>query len=179
MNWDEFVDSGETATTDRVGEQMCPDGVHVAKIGWVKIQTKEWAKSNGNPDGKCLTVRLDVGKGIKSVFDNIPCDRRGAVEALCRSARVDPPRGEWDEEELKGCFVTFESVIALSSKGSDYVKVKGYKPNAEPLPKEIRERPVNRTPTQKADAASNAPDDDIPFIWLLPMLTAIAAGAIA
>jgi hypothetical protein len=31
------------------------------------------------------------------------------------------------------------------------------------LPKEIRDRPVNRTPTQKADAASNAPNDDIPF----------------
>jgi hypothetical protein len=54
-------------------------------------------------------------------------------------------------------------VIALSKAGNDFVKVVKYKPNAEPLPKEIRDRPVNRTPTQKADAASNAPNDDIPF----------------
>ena len=163
MNWDDFADSGEATTTERSTEQLCPDGTHVAKIGWVKIQPKEWAKSPKNPDGKCLTVRLDIGQGIKSVFDNIPCDRRGAVEALCRSARIDPPRGEWDEDELKGLMVTVETVLALSNKGNEYVKVLKYKPNADPLPKEIRERPVNRTPTQQADAASNAPDDDIPF----------------
>ena len=162
MNWDDFGDAGNAAT-ERGDEQMCPEGTHVAEIGWVKIQPKDWAKSKSNPDGKCLTVRLDVGKGIKAVFDNIPCDRRGAVEALCRSARIDPPRGEWDESELKGCTVTFESVIAIAkSTGNDFVRVTEYKPNAAPLPKEIRER-SNRTPTQKADAAAAMPADDIPF----------------
>lgn len=158
MNWNDFGEASDTAA-----EQLCPDGTHVATIGLVKLQPKDWAKSATNKDGTCLTVRLDFGKGIKTVFDSIPCDRRGSVEALCRSARVDPPAGEWDETQLKGQVVTVETVIALSKAGNDFVKVVKYKPNAEPLPKEIRDRPVNRTPTQKADAASNAPNDDIPF----------------
>jgi hypothetical protein len=158
MNRDDFGETADTQTETAV-EQICPEGTHVATIGWVKIQPKDWAKNKSNPEGQCLTVRLDFGKGIKSVFDSIPCDRRASVEALCRSARVDPPRGDWDEKQLKDQAVTVETVIAVSKAGRDFVKVERYKPNAEPLPPQIR----NRTPTQKADAASNAPDDDIPF----------------
>lgn len=162
MNWDDFGEATETAT-GTAAEQLCPDGTHVATIGWVRMQPKDWAKSATNKDGTCVTVRLDFGKGIKAVFDSIPCHRRGSVEALCRSARVDPPIGEWDEKQLMGQVVTVETVIALSKAGNDYVKVVKYKPNAEPLPKEIRDRPVNRTPTQKADAATSFPNDEIPF----------------
>lgn len=160
MNWDDF---GISDTIEAV-EQMCPEGVHTATIGWVALQAKDWAKNEpSNPTGMCLTIRIDIRKGIKAVFDSIPCHRRGAIEALCRSARVDPPRGDWDETSLKGQTVTFESVIALSKKGNDYVIVKGYKPNLDPLPAAIRDRPL-RTPTQKADAASSAVNnDDIPF----------------
>jgi hypothetical protein len=160
MNWDDFgtVDESESG----VVEQLCPEGVHTATIGWLKMQPQAWAECDANPKGWCLTVRLDVKKGIKAVFDTIPCHRRATIEALCRSARIDPPRGDWDESELKGCVVTFESVISLSKKGNDYVLIKGYKPNADPLPKEIRDRPA-RTPTQKADAAAAMPNDDIPF----------------
>lgn len=161
MNWDDFGTFADSDVGTSV-EQLCPDGTHVATIGWVKLQPKDWAKSATNEHGMCVTVRLDIGKGIKAVFDSIPCDRRGSVEALCRSARLDPPRGEWDETQLKGQVVTVETVLALSKSGNDYVKVVKYKPNAEPLPKEVRDRPA-RTATQKADAASNAPSDDIPF----------------
>jgi hypothetical protein len=162
VNWDDFADTTDTQQ-DSAAEQLCPEGTHVATIGWVKIQAKDWAKGKANPDGQCLTVRLDFDKGIKSVFDSIPCDRRGSIEALCRSARVEAPRGDWDESQLKDTTVTVETVIAVSKAGRDYVKVDRYKPNAEPLPKAVLERSANRTPTQKADAASSAPNDDIPF----------------
>jgi len=69
-----------------------------------------------------------------------------------------------------------ETVIAVSKAGRDYVKVDRYKPNADPVPKVVLERSANRTPTQKADAASGASNDDIPFLWLVPMLCAIAAA---
>lgn len=166
MNWDDFKSEAndEAAFTGNGNEQMCPEGTHVGTIGWTTMQPKAWAvNAAANPSGMCLTVRIDIRKGIKAVFDSIPCHRRGAIEALCRSARVDPPRGDWDETSLKGQAVTFESVIALSKKGNDYVIVKGYKPNADPLPAAIRDRPL-RTPTQKADAASSSDtNDDIPF----------------
>lgn len=161
MNWDQFgTAEDERATGD---EQMCPEGTHAATIGWSKVQPKEWAKTKANPDGMCLTVRLDIKKGIKAVFDSIPCDRRGSIESLCRSARVEPPRGDWDEGDLVGQAVTVETVIAVSKAGRDYVKVAKYKPGPAPLPAEVRER-ANRTPTQKADAAASvATHDDIPF----------------
>jgi hypothetical protein len=162
MNWDDFADTSETQS-DAGAEQLCPEGTHVATIGWVKIQPKDWAKGKNNPEGQCLTVRLDFSKEIKSVFDSIPCDRRGSIEALCRSARIEPPRGDWDETQLKDHAVTVETVIAVSKAGRDYVKVERYKPNADPLPKAVAERTVNRTATQKADAASGASGDDIPF----------------
>ena len=163
INWDDFGDEGETAT-GAGGQQLCPEGVHVAKIDFVKIEDKEWAECSANKSGTCLVIRMDVSPDIKKVYDTIPCHQRGRIEALCRSARVDPPRGEWNERELKGQMVTFESVLALSKGGKEFVKIDSYKPNAEPLPKEIRERPpVARTATQKADKAAAMPSDDIPF----------------
>lgn len=160
MNWDQFSDAGDEPSA--AAEKMCPEGTHTATIGWSKIQGKDWAKSPSNPDGMCLTIRLDFGKGIKAVFDSIPCNRRAAVEQLCRSARVDPPRGDWDEGDLVGQVVIVETVIALTKAGKEFVKVVSYKPQSEPLPAAIRERPT-RTPTQKADAVSAMPNDDIPF----------------
>lgn len=172
MNWDQFEDVGPTP--QRGEEQLCPEGTHSATIGWVKLQGKEWAKKPANPDGMCLTVRLDFGKGIKAVFDSIPCVERGRVESLCRSARVDPPRGDWDEGDLVGQVVIVETVLAVSKQGNDYVKVASYKPQQEPIPKAIRDLPA-RTPTQKADAATAAAHDDIPFLWVLPLLAAAAS----
>jgi hypothetical protein len=98
------------------------------------------------------------------VWESIPCHHRGKVEQLCRSARVDPPAGEWDEKVLKGQHATVETVLALSKAGNEYVKVAAWKPGPEPLPKEIREAPPRRTPAQKVRAASPAiGSDDVPF----------------
>ena len=69
----------------------------------------------------------------------------------------------------------------MDRDGNQTVWINGFMPadgDREPAATTVAPR-ANRTPTQKADAASNAPNDDIPFIWLVPMLTAIAAGVIA
>jgi hypothetical protein len=164
MNWDEFGDddfeAGET------GEQgFVPDGTHVAKIVWVGIQNKEWAKNERNPEGKLLAVKLEVSAKYKPFWESIPCHQRGRVEQLCRAARVDPPRGEWDERELKGKMATVETVLALSKAGNEFVKVVAWKPGPEPLPKAVREAaPPARTPAAKVRAASPAiGSDDVPF----------------
>lgn len=162
MNWDDFASAPDTEPARKEG-QLCPDGTHVATIGWVRVMPKDWAKSEHNKTGQCLVVRLDIKKGIKAVFDTIPCHRRGAIAALCRSARVDPPAGTWDEQILVDREVTVETSLAVSKAGNDYVKVIAYKPGPDPLPAEVRTRPA-RTPTQKADAAASvASTDDIPF----------------
>ncbi len=177
MNWDDFGDDdfgGEDAT----GEQtFVPDGTHVAKIAWAGIQKKDWAKGDKNPDGQVLTVKLEVHPKYRPVWESIPCHQRGRVEQLCRAARIDPPRGEWDERELKGQMATVETVLALSKSGNEYVKVVAWKPGPEPLPKAVREAPA-RTPAAKVKASSpGLGSDDVPFAWLVPFLLMIGGVA--
>ena len=182
MNWDEFGDDEFDAGAGDAGEPQgfCPDGTHVAKIVWVGIQNKDWAKSGGNPEGKVLTVKLEVSAKYKPVWESIPCHQRGKVEQLCRAARVDQPHGEWDERVLKGQMATVETVLALSKASNEFVKVVAWKPGPEPLPKEIREAPVRKTLPQKAKAefvAGGGGADDVPFLWLVPLLVALIGGA--
>ena len=163
MRWDDFIDADDGQVATQAAEQLLPDGTHVGKIGWVQIGSKDWAKRDQqNPDGLCITVRVDVS-GYKSVFQSIPCHWRGAVEELCRSARVAPPaKGEdWDEEQLLDQVVSIETLLSVSGRGNEFVKVVRFKPTSQsstPKPK-----PVKQTPTQKIDAETKADPDDIPF----------------
>lgn len=160
MNWDDFADAGATAATSV--EQLCPDGIHVAEIQSAREATKEWFKSERNPHGKCLTVRMKVRDGIKHVYHDIPADRRGMLEALCGAAGVALTRGEWDEKQLEGRIVTIETALRVSKRGNEYVAVTQCTPGPELAKPEARARPA-RTQTQKADQASSAHHDDIPF----------------
>jgi hypothetical protein len=179
MNWDEFGEDDFEAVEN--GEQgFVPDGTHVAKIVWAGIQHKEWAKNDRNASGKVLTVKLEVSARYKPVWESIPCHQRGKVEQLCRAARVDPPRGEWDERELKDQMATVETVLALSKAGNEFVKVVTWKPGPEQLPKEIRESAPRKTQQQKVTAgfrANGGGIDDVPFLWLVPLLVALIGGA--
>ena len=177
MNWDEFGDE-QIEGSDSGEQQFVPDGTHVAAIKWVGIQAKDWAKRDGNPDGKVLTVKLEVSSKYKPVWESIPCQQRGRVEQLCRAARVDPPAGEWDEQVLKGQMATIETVLALSKAGNEFVKIAAWKPGPEPLPKAVREAPV-RTPAARVKAASpGIGSDDIPFGLILAVASA-AMGVFA
>ena len=176
MNWDVFQ-AEEIESPVAVEQQFVPDGTHVAKITWSGIQTKDWAKGTGNPEGKVLTVKLEVSARYRPIWESIPCHHRGKVEQLCRSARVDPPAGEWDEKVLKGQHATIDTLLALSKAGNEYVKIAAWKPGPDPLPKEIREAPA-RTPAAKVRAASpGISGDDIPFVWLVPFVVALIGGA--
>lgn len=180
MNWDAFVDDEFDAAASGEPPQMLPDGTHVAEIKWAGIQAKEWAKRDGNPDGQVLTVKLEVSPKYKPVWESIPCQQRGRIEQLCRSARVDPPAGDWDEEQLKGKLVTVGTVLALSKAGNEFVKVSAWKPGPEQLPRSVREAPPRKTLAQKAKAqfvSNGGGADDVPFLWLVPFLAALIGGA--
>jgi hypothetical protein len=74
---------------------------------------------------------------------------------------------------------TVETVLALSKAGNEFVKVVAWKPGPEPLPKAVREAPVRKTLPQKAKAefVAGGGGDDIPFLWLAPLLVALLGGA--
>jgi len=141
-----------------------PDGVHVGEIKFVDERKKDRVQCEANPEGYVILLLVDVS-GFAPFFVDVPAHHRGSVEALCRSAGIDPPdpKAEWDCKVLKGRTVTVETVHGVGKTGRDYVRVERWRPGPKPLPAEIRNAP-NRTPTQKADAASaTVRDDDIPF----------------
>ena len=158
MIWDDFIDA-EVQSKGPV-----PDGTHVGKIASVAVEQKpwDWTKGANNPEGLCLTVEVEV-LGFDTVEKTIPCHWRGAIEELCRSARVEPPaKGEdWDEAELLDQVVSIETLLSVSTKGNEFVKVVRFKPTSQsntPKPK-----PVKQTPAQRIDAETKADPDDIPF----------------
>jgi hypothetical protein len=142
-----------------------PDGTHVGEIKFVDERTKDFVKCEANPQGHVILVLVEVS-GFAPFFTDVPAHHRGAVEALCRSAGVDPPdpSADWDCRVLKGRTVTMETVHGVGKTGKDYIRVERWKPGPKPLPAEVRNTPP-RTPAKKADAIvkANGGDDDIPF----------------
>jgi hypothetical protein len=56
-----------------------------------------------------------------------------------------------------------DGVPVLDQDGNQRVYVNGFMPSTSTVTVPVAKALPNRTPTQKADAASNAPNDDIPF----------------
>lgn len=152
----------ETAENDR---PFVPNGRHTPTIRWAGEQTRDWAKSDDNPTGSVLTVKLDFGPRWRPLWESIRSSWRGSIEAICRSARVDSPTSgeEWDVQQLVGQVVCVETLLAVSKAGREYVRIDKWHAGPAQLPVEVRTAPP-RTPAAKVKAAS--PDigsDDIPF----------------
>jgi hypothetical protein len=160
MKFEDFwKDSAPASQSDEL--PIIPDGTHVGTIGHVGIRNVEWKKSAANATGACLNLRIDVA-GYQAAWDDIPCQMRSIVEAVCRSARVHvpSPTEDWDHEQLKGQAVTVETVSGVNKSGKPFVRIAKYRPSAAPLPKELTQKP----PAKRAKAT--VPDsnpDDIPF----------------
>lgn len=124
----------------------------------------DWAKSEKNPAGKSLSIEVEVD-GHRRFEQTIPCHFIGKVRAVCASAGVSPPSGEWSEQQLVGRTVLIDTVEAISKAGRPYVRVAKWLPAEHAKPVEAaKPRAPRRTATQKVDAAAkgSAPDD-IPF----------------
>jgi hypothetical protein len=168
VRWDEFLSddvASESAGPLPLLPESQPNKPWVGEITEAAIAFKDfdWAKSEKNPDGKCLAVKIQV-PNFRSVESTIPCHYMGKVAAMCRSARVHPPEAgeDWDEAQLVGQSVTFESVTVISAKGNEYARVSKWLPNTAPLPK-VAKAPA-RTPAAKVEAAGQGgASDDIPF----------------
>ena len=165
---DDFQPGKQAAATDEKDRPLLPEGTHTVSIVWAGQQLRDWAKHDpDNLAGAVLTVKLDCGPKWQPVWESIRIHWRGAIEALCRSARVAPPSSgvDWSEQQLVGQFVTIETVNAISKAGREYVKIEKWKPGppigAETVKVETR---AARTPAAKVKAASPAiGSDDIPF----------------
>ena len=166
MDWTSFFtddDNQQAATVPENELPILPEGTHTGEIKVALIQQKDWAKSDANKNGECLTVKIAVGN-YKPIWESIPCHYTGKVAAFCRAARIEPPtkaNPKFDEGSLSGQMVTFKSLLAISKKGNEFVKVEQWKPGPAPLPAAITSAPPRKTSAAKISAAK--PDDDIPF----------------
>ena len=72
----------------------------------------------------------------------------------------------------------------LDQDGNQRVYVNGFLPSSAPVAvrsetKRAADQRVNRTATQKADAATGASGDDIPFMWMIGIIAAACSQVIA
>lgn len=148
---------------------LLPDGTHTGEITEAREKRLKFMEGDKNPDGLALVLTIDVSK-YQQVQAIVPANYRGKIEAIARAAGVAiPVRGqEWDEQQLVGRTVTVETVLAVSKKGTEYVRVERWLPSpSKPLPAEVAKRqPPARSQSQKAHrefTANAQTPDDIPF----------------
>ena len=159
---DVWPDDDQAATATESGDQpMLPDGNHVAKIVVAEVKDLAFKVTDRNPKGTTFAVKAAVN-GYQLVEDLIPIGMRGVIEAVYRSAGIDPPTKSESFESacnrLKGQTAPIESTLAAAKSGREYVRVKwlqGVKPLPAAMKKETRAKP-------KPAPVDEAPDD-IPF----------------
>ena len=169
MNWDAFLT--DTANQADEAATLPPDGRHVSEIVSARLEDVpfDWAKSENNPNGTCLVVFVAVPK-FKQFKASTPLHFSGKIAAICASAAVaGPQRGtpiDTTLRSLEGRTVIVETALSVSGRGTEYVKVTKWIKNADPLPKDVKDRAApKRSQAAKAHAAfvKEAGDDDLPF----------------
>jgi hypothetical protein len=162
VRFDKFSDDDFAART-------LPDGEHDMEIVKVKAVT---SKKTGQ-EFAVITFR-DVNDSYDQVDKLLsPDSKRDQRTAMDLNAALGRP---WDSEiddSIAGQIVAIASKRAvkdgepvLDQDGNQRVYVNGFMPatgTVAAAPKPAEAPRANRTATQKADAASNAPNDDIPF----------------
>lgn len=151
--WDDDDGGQDTGSLPKLA-----DGTHTGEIVDAKSKRLKFMESDKNPRGDSLIVTVDV-RGYQPLECIIPATFRGKVEAVARAAGVTlPTRGEeWDERQLIGRTVTIETVLAVSKKGTEYVRVEKWRESpSKPLP------PASPAVRRQAPAPLPA-NDDIPF----------------
>lgn len=138
---------------------MLPDGRHAGEINYVAIKTAKWCENQLNAEGTYILLGIDV-PGYKRVWESVPVDRRAKIEAVCRSAGVAKPTppDPWDEEQLKGQWVSIETVVGIAKSGKEYVRVERFHGDKKPLPPE---QPKAKRPAK--EPVEDQFPDDIPF----------------
>ena len=153
MRFDEFwtdEDKPEAAATDQ--QPLPADGRHSGTIKAAEIRDVKFRQSDKNPTGTSLVVKVAI-KGCRWVEDIIPVHCRGAIEAVCRAARVPTSSGPAD---LLDAEVQVETTLAVSKKGTEYVRLKWIAGPDGVAPKPAK-------PARKPAAVQTLAEDDIPF----------------
>ena len=162
MRFDHFSESDFSSKT-------LPDGIHEMEIVKVKdIVAKKTGKEY------CVITLRDVNDSYDSVEKLLnPHEKRDAKVAMDINEALGRPWTSDIDESIEGRRVTIASKRAskdgepvLDRDGNQVVWINGFMPATTDPGEKVaaaEKSRANRTPTQKADAASGASNDDIPF----------------
>jgi cell division septation protein DedD len=160
--------------------EIVPAGIHTMTIVNVEEGPNEYKRSDDNPDGMCIKLRLSTGT-YKFVFDDIPKHLAWRAKQLAEAVGILPVGGKLSltPDDLADKTVTVEVSHYTSKAGKVSAVVKRYVPaTAAPAAAAPAKR---QTLPQKAHAAfkASAGSDDIPFAWLMAALVASVLGGAA
>lgn len=159
MRFDEFwTDEAEAATAEYDARPWPADGRHSGTIKVAEVKDLPFKKSDKNPTGKSLVVKVAI-KGCRWVETIIPVQMRSLVEKVLRSARV---AGSAGPDDLLDAEVQVETTVGVSAKsGKEFCNVEFLPgpPGIAPTRVERAVAPPSRPSTKPQLAA----DDDIPF----------------
>jgi hypothetical protein len=141
--------------------EIVPVGTHKAVIKKAEERCVDWKKSDANPNGECLSLRLAVGN-FQYVFHDIPNDKHWLARQLADALGIVPEDGTLRivPGEIEGRDVTVDIKHFTNRQGVTKADVKAYLPATGAA----KTTPAARTPAAKVKAASPAiGSDDIPF----------------
>jgi hypothetical protein len=172
MDWDISVDQPQQAAPESTERMDLPEGIHELKIKTVSEDTTQLVLELAHEDRKFWWVKVTMKKG-EGWARVLVAQLAGA---LALSAQ------EWSEtqmDDLTGRRVVAEIRHRVGTNGRTFVNVWKFMP-IQQLASEAAEvaRKPPRTPAAKVKAtAPGIGSDDIPFLWLAPLLVALIGGA--
>ncbi len=151
------------ATQTLEEREIVPVGIHAMTIRNVEEGPNEYKRSDANPDGLCIKLRLSTG-AYKFVFDDIPKHLGWRAKQLADAVGILPVNGKLSltPGDLADKTVTVEISHYTSKAGKVSAVVKRYVP-AQQKAAAGAAKPA-RTPAAKVRAVAPAiGSDDIPF----------------
>ena len=181
MNLDDFDDLFETSDSPAAAPtqyEVIPEGRADVEILAASIGDVAWKATDSNPSGACLQLRLIAGRQYSFVFADIPRDRKPVFKALAAALGIAPdPSGKIkmpQPPELVGRRVAVEIGHYRTKTGDTKATVKRWLPAAPAA--QAKAKPAASRPRASQPVVNLAPDD-IPFVWLLPLLMTVVAGS--
>ena len=139
------------------GEEQLPAGDHIVSINWKQLSVKEWAKTEGNPQGNVLTIGFGK-KNHAMTFENFSLDTKWSwkLKQLYDAADV-----EWGSPVEQLMQKQVAATVTINDKG--YRNVRNFKSLDAVAKLPPKSRAVKQTKTAKVDAENGADLQDIPF----------------
>ena len=139
------------------GEEQLPAGDHIVAINWKSLSVKEWAKTDGNPQGNVLTIGFGK-KNHAMTFENFALDPKWnwKLKQLYDAAEV-----EWGSSVEGLMQKQVAATVTINDKG--YRNVRNYKSLDAVAKSPPKSKAVKQTKTAQVDAETAADLQDIPF----------------